>query len=298
MRLGILTATLFIVVVASKKSSKHKDHGSHSKKQGAPVIFDLTQCVRDFATKFAEGKHRDLISWNLSAAAAEFPEIVLEGKTPFRIKLKEIVYGNNVHSKMSKESTNYTQSFMNPYKKPQPGIYRSDVLAPIAAIWNLHSAFKSEFSLVTSTHPPKVYKGSQERDYEFDLNDTLRVERKGHTHLIRNKTFTVNPGKEIEVTQTVRETTKVRSFHVDVVLVGYFGIELRTRGDEPGSWIFCVTDLRCAHLKQTGKDEMTFRINGTFEEHYPVSAITLTKHNLKKNEEDTEVAPTANSNSI
>uniref|UniRef100_A0A0K8RK97 Putative dap-36 protein member n=1 Tax=Ixodes ricinus TaxID=34613 RepID=A0A0K8RK97_IXORI len=285
MRLDILTATLFIVGVASKKSSKHKDHVSHPKKQDVPVIFDLTECVRNFATKFAETKHRELISWNLSAAAAEFPEIVHEGKTPFTIKLGEIIYGTSVHSKLSKESTNYTQDFINPYDVPQPGSYRSDVRAPIAAIWNIQSAFKSEFPLLISTQPPKVYNGSQEREYKFDLNDTLKLERKGYTHLIRNKTFKVNPRKMIRVTQTVRETTKVRSFYVDVALVGYFGIKLSTRGDEPGSWIFCVTELKCAHLKQTGTDEMTFRISGTFEEHYPVSAITLTKYDLKKNEE-------------
>ncbi|CAN8008274.1 unnamed protein product, partial [Ixodes pacificus] len=174
----------------------------------APVIFDLTECVRDFALKFAKEKRRDLISCNLSAAA-EFSEIIYEGRTPFKIKLGNITYGTRVHSTMSEESTNYTQSFMNPYKEPQPASYMSNVRAPIAAVWNFDSAFKSEFPLVTSTEPPKVYNGSQERIYKFDFNDTLKLERKGYTNLIRNKTFTVKPGKEVEVTQTVRESTKV-----------------------------------------------------------------------------------------
>uniref|UniRef100_V5H2A8 Uncharacterized protein n=1 Tax=Ixodes ricinus TaxID=34613 RepID=V5H2A8_IXORI len=158
----------------------------------------------------------------------------------------------------------------------------SSVRAPIAAIWNFFPAFMSEFPLMTSTEPPKVYKGSQERIYEFDFNDTLKLERKGNTYHIRNKTFTVKPGKEVEVTETVRETTKVRPFFVNITLVGYFGIKLSTRGDEPGSYVFCVTGLPCAHLKKTGADEMTFEVIGTFEEHYPVSAITLTTQRLKR----------------
>uniref|UniRef100_A0A6B0V5Z6 Putative conserved secreted protein n=1 Tax=Ixodes ricinus TaxID=34613 RepID=A0A6B0V5Z6_IXORI len=273
MRLAILAATLFIVGVASKN---------------ALVIFDLTECVMDFALKFAKEKHRDLVSCNLSAAG-EFSEIVREGRTPFKIKLGNFTYGMSVHSKMSKESTNYTQYFMNPTTEPQPGYYMSNVRAPIAAIWNFDSVFKSEFPLVTSTEPPKVYNGSQERIYKFDFNDTLKLERKGYTYHIRNKTFTVKPGKEVEVTETVRESTKVRPFSVNVTLVGYFGIKLTTRGDEPGSYVFCVTQLPCPHLKKTGAEEMTFEANGTFEEHYPVSAITLTRRDLKKNQEDIQV---------
>ncbi|EEC16373.1 secreted salivary gland peptide, putative, partial [Ixodes scapularis] len=208
MRLGILTATLFMVGVASKNSSKHKDHVSHPKKTDAPVIFDLTECVRDFALKFAKQKRRDLISCDLSAAG-EFSEITHEGRTPFKIKLGNITYGTHVHSKMSKESTNYTQYFMNPSQEPQPGYYMSNVRAPIAAVWNFESVFKSEFPLVTSTEPPKVYNGSQERIYKFDFNGTLRLERKGYTNHIRNKTFKIKPGQEVEVTETVRESTKV-----------------------------------------------------------------------------------------
>ncbi|KAM7297374.1 uncharacterized protein ISCGN_022526 [Ixodes scapularis] len=199
---------------------------------------------------------------------------------------------------MSKESTNYTQSFMNPSQESQPGYYMSNVRAPIAAIWKFDSVFQSEFPLVTSTEPPKVYNGSQERIYEFDFNGTLRLERKGYTNHIRNKTFKIKPGTEVEVTETVRESTKVRPFSVNVTLVGYFGIKLTTRGDEPGSYVFCVTELPCAHLKKTGADEMTFEVNGTFEEHYPVSAITLTSHNLKKNQEDIQVASDPKSNFI
>ncbi|CAN8030809.1 unnamed protein product, partial [Ixodes persulcatus] len=208
MRLGILTATLFIVGVASKKSRRHADEFRWQQKRRAPVIFDLTKCVRDFATNFAKEKHRELISCNLSAAA-EFSEIIYEGRTPFEIKLGNITYGTQVHSEMSEESTNYTQYFINPSREPQPGRYMSNVRAPIAAIWNFESVFKSEFPLETSTEPPKVYNGSQERIYEFDFNDTLRLERKGYTNHIRNKTFTVKPGKEVEVTETVRESTKV-----------------------------------------------------------------------------------------
>uniref|UniRef100_A0A0K8REV7 Putative dap-36 protein member n=1 Tax=Ixodes ricinus TaxID=34613 RepID=A0A0K8REV7_IXORI len=278
MRLGILTATLFIVGGAAKS---------------APIIFDLTKCVRDFATKFAEERHRELISCNLSAAG-EFSEIVRKGRTPFKIKLGNITYGTRVHSKISEDSTNYTQYFMNPTEEPQPGYYMSSVRAPIAAIWNFYSVFTSEFPLVTSTEPPKVYNGSQEKIYEFDFNDTLRLERKGYTYHIRNKTFKIKPRKEVEVTETVRESTKVRPFSVNVTLVGYFGIKLTTRGDEPGSYVFCVTQLQCPHLKKTGEDEMTFEVNGTFEEHYPVSAITLTRRDLKKNEEDIQVASDPN----
>ncbi|CAN8030811.1 unnamed protein product, partial [Ixodes persulcatus] len=189
-------------------SLRHKNHVSHPKKQDAPVIFDLTECVRDFATNFAKERHRDLISCNLSAAG-EFSEIVHEGRTPFNIKLGNITYGMRVHSKMSEKSTNYTQYFMNPTAETQPGSYMSNVQAPIAAIWNFESVFKSEFPLLTSTEPPKVYNGSQERIYEFDFNDTLRLERKGYTNLIRNKTFKIKPGKEVEVTETVRGSTKV-----------------------------------------------------------------------------------------
>lgn len=132
-------------------------------------------------------------------------------RTPLRIEVRNITYGNKVHSKRSDKTTNYSAYFMNQhYSRPEQRTYRSNILLPLAAIWKLSSVFQSEFSLEIETEPPKVYTGSQERKYKFDLNDTLMLERKGFTHLIRNKTFRVPPRKITQVTLTVRDEAKVR----------------------------------------------------------------------------------------
>uniref|UniRef100_A0A0K8RF13 Putative dap-36 protein member n=1 Tax=Ixodes ricinus TaxID=34613 RepID=A0A0K8RF13_IXORI len=276
MRSAILIATFFIVEMVSTDGT---------------VIFDLTKCVKEFVTDLARKSHREIVSLNLSAAAS-FSQIIHEHKTPLTIEVRNITYGRKVQSKMSDKSTNYSTSFMNrDYIKPQQRLYRGDVLRRIAAIWKLERVFQSEFSLGITTKPPKVYTGSQELEYRFDLNDTLMLERVGSTHLIRNKTFTVQPRKITEVTLTVRQETKIRSFGARVVLKGYFGVRIRPRGDEPSSWIFCITQVPCAHLKKTGDDEVTFQVKGTFEEQYPVSKITLTTHDLMESEEEIEVPP-------
>uniref|UniRef100_A0A0K8R714 Putative dap-36 protein member n=1 Tax=Ixodes ricinus TaxID=34613 RepID=A0A0K8R714_IXORI len=273
MRAAILIATFFIVEVVSKD---------------AAVIFDLTKCVTDFVTKMAKEKHREIVSLNLSAAAS-FP---LEGKTPFRIEVRNITYGNKVHSKRSEKTTNYSEYFINKdYRRPQQRTYISNIRRQLAAIWKFSSVFQSEFALEIETEPPKVYTGSQERNYKFDLNDTLMLERKGFTRLVRNKTFTVPPRKKTEVILTVRDETKKRSFGASIVLKGYFGVKIRPRGDEPSCWIICVTKLPCEHLTKTAADEMTFLVNGTFEERYPVSKITLKTHDLMESEEEIEVPP-------
>ncbi|XP_040065670.1 uncharacterized protein LOC120839467, partial [Ixodes scapularis] len=254
----------------------------------ARVIFDLTKCVTDFVTKMAEERHRHIVSLNLSAAAS-FP---LEGKTPFRVEVRNITYGDNVHTKRSDKTTNYSEYFKNEdYSRPEQKTYRSHIRRPLAAIWKLRSVFQSEFALGINTKPPKVYKGSQEEVYKFDLNDTLMLERKGFTYLVRNKTFKVPPRKKTEVTLTVRDETKMRSFGASIVLKGYFGVKIWPRGDEPSSWIICVTELPCEHLTKTADDEMTFLVNGTFEERYPVSRITLKTHDLVESEEEIEVPP-------
>ncbi|CAN7940325.1 unnamed protein product, partial [Ixodes hexagonus] len=128
----------------------------------------------------------------------------------FNVEVRNISYGNKVHTMTSKKSTNYSTYFMNQgYKKSQMRTYRGDVPSPVAATWKLKSVFRSQFRLQISTQPPKVYKGSQQLEYKFDLNDTLMLERNGWTHLIRNKTFPVKPRQITQVTLTVREATKV-----------------------------------------------------------------------------------------
>uniref|UniRef100_A0A0K8RML2 Putative dap-36 protein member n=1 Tax=Ixodes ricinus TaxID=34613 RepID=A0A0K8RML2_IXORI len=120
MRSAILIATFFIVEVVSKD---------------AAVIFDLTKCVTDFVTKMAKEKHREIVSLNLSAAAS-FP---LEGKTPLRIEVRNITYGNKFHSKKSEKRTNYSTYFMNQdYSRPEQRTYRSDILRQLAAIWRIN----------------------------------------------------------------------------------------------------------------------------------------------------------------
>nr|AAY66735.1 putative secreted salivary protein [Ixodes scapularis] len=276
MRSAILIATFFIVGMVSTD---------------ATVIFDLTKCVKEFVTDLAKKSHREIVSLNLSAAAS-FSQIIHEHKTPLRIEVRNIIYGRKAQSKISEKSTNYSTYFTNKdYTKPQQRHYRGDVPRRIVAIWKLKRVFQSEFSLGIATKPPKAYTGSEEQEYRFDLNDTLMLERVGSTHLIRNKTFTVQPRKTTKVTLTVREETKIRSFRASIVLKGYFGVKIRPRGDEPSSWIFCITQVPCEHLKKTGDDEMTFQVKGTFEEIYPVSKITLTTHDLMESEEEIEVPP-------
>uniref|UniRef100_A0A0K8R853 Putative dap-36 protein member n=1 Tax=Ixodes ricinus TaxID=34613 RepID=A0A0K8R853_IXORI len=193
MHSAILIATFFIVGVVSTD---------------ATVIFDLTKCVTDFVMKKAREEHREIVSLNLSAAAS-FPMIIQEKKTPLRVFVRNISYGSKVHSSASEKRTNYSAYFMNQkYDRPENRTYRSHVRRSIAAIWSSHTVFQSEFPLEITTEPPKVYTGSQELVYKFDLNDTLKLERKGSTYLIRNKTFTGPPRKGMQVTLTVRDQTK------------------------------------------------------------------------------------------
>uniref|UniRef100_V5GKQ8 Secreted protein n=1 Tax=Ixodes ricinus TaxID=34613 RepID=V5GKQ8_IXORI len=170
MRLAILTATLFIVGVADKKVDDQ-------------IIFDLTKCVKkilDYEVRRGKTSRTHLnVTFRLLAS---FQKSFAREEHLLKIKLGNITYGTRVHSKnIRRKYQTILNILLKPTKEPQPGYYMSSVRAPIAAIWNFNSVFKSEFTLVTSTEPPKVYNGSQEKIYEFDFNDTLRLGTQGIT---------------------------------------------------------------------------------------------------------------------